>query len=62
MKDDDRQTRKEAYEVLGKGLEKHSEELDSLFDKLVKVRDKMAKKWDIKTILNFLLQIGAYKF
>jgi len=51
MKDDDRQTRKEAYEVLGKGLEKHSEELDSLYDKLVKVRDRMAKKMGYKNYI-----------
>lgn len=44
MKDDDRQVRKQAYEVLGKGLEEHAQELDTLYDKLVKVRDKMAKK------------------
>lgn len=57
MKDDDRQTRKEAYEVLGEGLEKHSEELDSLYDKLVKVRDKMARKMGYK---NFI-ELGYYR-
>ncbi|OQB20459.1 MAG: Peptidase family M3 [Firmicutes bacterium ADurb.Bin182] len=44
MKDDDRKTRREAYEVLGAGLMDVSETLDGLFDKLVKVRDRMAKK------------------
>lgn len=57
MKDDDRQTRKEAYEVLGKGLEKHSEELDSLYDKLVKVRDRMAKKMGYKNYI----ELGYYR-
>ena len=63
MKDDDRQTRKEAYEVLGKGLEKHSEELDSLFDKLVKVRDKMAKKMGYKNYIELAYyRLGRISF
>lgn len=57
MKDDDRATRKEAYEVLGKGLEQHSEALDSIFDKLVKVRDKMAKKMGYKNYI----ELGYYR-
>lgn len=44
MMDDDRETRKEAYEALGKKMELESETFDTLFDKLVKVRDRMAKK------------------
>lgn len=51
MKDDDRKTRKEAYEVLGTGLEKHSKELDSLYDNLVKVRDRMARKMGYKNFI-----------
>lgn len=57
MKHDDRATRKEAYEVLGKGLEQHSEALDSIFDKLVKVRDKMAKKMGYKNYI----ELGYYR-
>lgn len=57
MKDDDRKTRKEAYEVLGKGLEKHSEQLDSLYDKLVKVRDKMAKRMGYRNYI----ELGYYR-
>lgn len=57
MKDDDRQVRKEAYEVLGKGLEKHSEALDTLYDKLVKVRDKMAKKMGYENYI----ELGYYR-
>lgn len=57
MKDDDRQTRKEAYEVLGKGLEENSEALDTLYDKLVKVRDKMAKKMGYKNYI----ELGYYR-
>ncbi len=44
MSDSDRETRREAFEVLGSEMEKHAEFYDETFDKLVKVRDKMAKK------------------
>ncbi len=44
MSDSDRETRREAFEVLGAEFEKHAEFFDNIFDKLVKVRDKMAKK------------------
>ena len=43
-KDADRATRRECYEVLGRGLEAHKAELDEIFDLLVKVRDRIAKK------------------
>ncbi len=57
MMDDDRETRREAYEVLGNKLESVSEALDTLFDKLVKVRDKMAKKMGYQ---NFV-ELGYYR-
>ena len=41
---DDRETRRECYAVLGKGLEAHREQLDDIFDRMVKVRDRMARK------------------
>lgn len=44
MQDDEREVRSEAYEVLGTTLSENSQALDSLFDKLVHVRDRMAKK------------------
>lgn len=44
MSDGDRQTRKEAYEALGKVFEENKDILDGTFDRLVKVRDRMAKK------------------
>ena len=40
----DRDTRRECYEVLGRGLESHRQELDDIFDRLVHVRDRMARK------------------
>ncbi len=57
MQDDDRETRREAYEALGRTLEENSATLDDLYDKLVKVRDKMAKKMGYK---NFI-ELGYYR-
>ena len=56
-KDADRATRKECYEVLGRGLEAHKAELDEIFDLLVKVRDRMAKKMGY---VNFV-ELGYYR-
>lgn len=44
FKHEDRQTRKEAYEVMGTELNKHAAVLDDIFDRLVKVRTRMARK------------------
>ena len=56
-KDADRATRKECYEVLGRGLEAHKAELDEIFDLLVKVRDRIAKKMGY---VNFV-ELGYYR-
>lgn len=56
-KSPDRATRKEAYEVLGRTLKAHSEQLDSIFDQLVHIRDRMAKKMGYK---NFV-ELGYYR-
>ena len=56
-KDADRAARKECYEVLGRGLEAHKAELDEIFDLLVKVRDRMAKKMGY---VNFV-ELGYYR-
>ena len=56
-KDADRETRKECYEVLGRGLEAHKADLDEIFDLLVKVRDRMAKKMGY---VNFV-ELGYYR-
>ena len=55
--DDDRNTRKECYEVLGNTLMKHSESLDRIFDDLVHVRDRMAKKMGYKDFV----ELGYYR-
>ncbi|MBO5312508.1 MAG: M3 family oligoendopeptidase [Clostridia bacterium] len=44
MQDKDRRTRQEAYNALGRALGANGEYLDNLYDKMVKIRDKMAKK------------------
>ena len=56
-KDEDRAVRQECYEVLGRGLEAHREQLDSIFDRMVHVRDRMAKKMGYK---NFV-ELGYYR-
>ncbi|MBQ2712658.1 MAG: M3 family oligoendopeptidase, partial [Clostridia bacterium] len=44
MADDDRETRKEAYEVLGKTLDANRATFDDIYDRLVKIHTKMARK------------------
>lgn len=56
-KSDDRNTRRECYEVLGRGLEQHKAQLDDIFDRMVHVRDRMAKKMGYK---NFV-ELGYYR-
>lgn len=48
IQDNDRETRKEATNALGKTLKANSEFIDTIFDKMVKNRDKMAKKLGYK--------------
>ena len=56
-KSDDRATRKECYEALGRGLSAHAAELDDIYDRLVHIRDRMAKKMGYK---NFV-ELGYYR-
>jgi M3 family oligoendopeptidase len=56
-KSEDRETRREAYEVLGNTLKKHSAQLDDIFDRLVHIRDRMAKKMGYE---NFV-EMGDYR-
>lgn len=56
-KSDDRETRKEAYTVLGETLQKHAAQLDDIFDRLVHIRDRMAKKMGYQ---NFV-EMGDYR-
>lgn len=56
-KSDDRETRREAYTVLGETLRENAEQLDTIFDRLVQVRDRMAKKMGYQ---NFV-EMGDYR-
>ncbi len=56
-KSEDRETRRECYEVLGRGLAEHREELDGIYDRMVHVRDRMAKKMGYR---NFV-ELGYYR-
>lgn len=63
MQDSDRATRKEAYNALGKALGENQEFLDGIYDKMVKVRDKMAKKLGYENYVGLgynLMQRTAY--
>lgn len=57
LEDKDRSVRKAAAESIGKALEAHADEFDDVFDRLVKVRDKIAKKLGYK---NFT-ELGYYR-
>lgn len=57
LEDSDRNVRRKCAEAIGRGLEAHSEELDSFYDRLVKVRDRIAKKLGYK---NFV-ELGYYR-
>jgi len=49
MTDPDREVRKRATEAYTNFFKEHEDEFDEIYDKLVKVRDKMAKKLGYKT-------------
>jgi oligoendopeptidase F len=57
MQDDDRDNRRIAFESLGKKLSEESAQLDSIYDRLVRIRDGMAKKMGYK---NFV-ELGYYR-
>lgn len=51
LAESERSVRRKACEAIGKGLSRHREELDGIFDELVRVRDKMAKKLGYKDFI-----------
>lgn len=57
LDDGDRNIRRATCEAIGLGLSKHADELDEIYDKLVKVRDRMAKKLGYENYI----QLGYYK-
>ena len=63
MQDSDRATRKEAYNALGTALGANADYLDDIYDKMVKVRDRMAKKLGYENYVGLgynLMQRTAY--
>lgn len=48
MEDDDRDTRKRAMAAYWSWMEDHEDEIDTIFDKLVRIRDKMSKALGFK--------------
>lgn len=63
MQDSDRETRREAYDALGKALGANSQYLDTIYDKMVKVRHKMAQKLGYENYVGLgynLMQRTAY--
>ncbi len=57
LEDKDREVRKEAANAIGKALSSVSDELDGIYDSLVKVRDRMAKKLGYKDFI----ELGYYR-
>ncbi len=51
LNNSDRAVRKTAAQAIGRGLQAHREELDDIYDRLVKVRDAMAKKLGMKNYI-----------
>lgn len=48
MEDEDRETRRQAFEALGEVFEQNAELLDGIYDRLVKVRTRVAQKMGYK--------------
>ncbi len=57
MNDGDREVRKRAFDALGAAMQKHSDVLDGTYDRLVKIRDRMAKKLGYKNYV----ELGYYR-
>lgn len=57
LEDSDREVRRRAAEAIGEGLGKNREKLDDIYDRLVKIRDRIAKKMGYR---NFV-ELGYYR-
>ena len=53
FKNDDRETRKEAYTVLGNVMNGYRDRLDDIYDRLVKVRTRIAQKMGYKNYIEY---------
>lgn len=57
LEDADRTVREEAARAIGAGLQAHASELDGIYDKLVKIRTRIANKLGYKTFT----ELGYYR-
>lgn len=57
LDDENREVRQKAAIAIGKGLEKNSQQLDEFYDKLVKIRTKIAKKLGYENYV----ELGYYR-
>lgn len=57
LEDSDRAVRREAAEAIGMGLQKNADKLDGIYDRLVKIRTRIAKKMGYKTFT----ELGYYR-
>ena len=57
LEDSDREVRRKTAESIGLGLQKHAAELDGYYDKLVKIRTRIARKLGYKTFT----ELGYYR-
>ncbi|MBQ9709439.1 MAG: M3 family oligoendopeptidase, partial [Clostridia bacterium] len=57
LEDKDREVRKQAIAAIGRALEQNSEKLDDIYDRLVKIRTKIARKLGYE---NFV-ELGYYR-
>lgn len=53
----DRETRRQAYQAQGQWMKEHAQQFDDIFDKMVHVRDKMAKNCGYENYV----QLGYYR-
>ncbi|MBE6672224.1 MAG: M3 family oligoendopeptidase [Ruminococcaceae bacterium] len=57
LEDKDREVRRKTAIAIGEGLQKHAKELDDFYDRLVKIRTKIAKKLGFETFT----ELGYYR-
>ncbi len=57
LEDGDRSVRRDAAMAIGEGLAAHGETLDGIYDRLVRIRDRMAKKMGYQSFV----ELGYYR-
>jgi len=63
LDDSDREVRKDAAFAIGRGMEAHADKLDTIYDKLVKLRHEIALKCGYKNYAEFsIFERGRYDY